>query len=573
MNKNTRRLRPAGQFGLTPVGAPVGAARPLLTEPRLALALIAALELAVLRAVTYRRYSALSSSETPAAEMLFALHTAGKALLLALVLLGAAALISRRLSGEAALRGAPRLAIGALHVLCFVALLAVVAGLPTGDAELTPQLETAYTASTGLFVTWTLSAAALLTARGTLRRIRLREVGYVSAIIIATLVWLNVGVGEVRPQQLFERLVEGTTLSLSLAIHAFLSGEVAALAMDQGEPVMFSDRFAISIAASCAGHRGMLSTFFLLGGVAALEWRALRPLRAAALILAAVVAVFLMNALRIALLFRLGETISPEVAVNGFHNQFGALSLLLVAGAAAIVMRTAPFRRTSPAPVVAPTPVRAWRHEVAADAAVMAAPLAVLMLTGMLAGLFAGAFDWLYPVSVVTGAAMIWMTRARLAKEFEAPLSLAGLVFGVAVFAVWIAMIPPDAARSAVLSEALAGAPAWLAALWILFRVLGSSVVVPIVEEMAIRGGLMRLTEAAARPFLPARVALVLAVALSSTLFGLLHVDVAAAVIAGLAYGALAAWRGSLGDAIVAHAVTNFLICIYVLAFGEWSYW
>jgi len=59
----------------------------------------------------------------------------------------------------------------------------------------------------------------------------------------------------------------------------------------------------------------------------------------------------------------------------------------------------------------------------------------------------------------------------------------------------------------------------------------------------------------------------------SSVAFGLLHANVLAATVAGLAYGALFLRRRALADAVVAHAVTNFLICLHVLGLGEWSYW
>jgi membrane protease YdiL (CAAX protease family) len=54
-------------------------------------------------------------------------------------------------------------------------------------------------------------------------------------------------------------------------------------------------------------------------------------------------------------------------------------------------------------------------------------------------------------------------------------------------------MIPPDEARRSELVEALRGAPLWLAGMWIGFRIIGSSVLVPIIEELAFRGGLFRL--------------------------------------------------------------------------------
>jgi membrane protease YdiL (CAAX protease family) len=48
-------------------------------------------------------------------------------------------------------------------------------------------------------------------------------------------------------------------------------------------------------------------------------------------------------------------------------------------------------------------------------------------------------------------------------------------------------------------------------------------------------------------------------------------------VVAGTIAGALFAFaqlrRGSIGDAVVAHAVSNALVAVAVLGFGRWDLW
>ncbi len=65
-----------------------------------------------------------------------------------------------------------------------------------------------------------------------------------------------------------------------------------------------------------------------------------------------------------------------------------------------------------------------------------------------------------------------------------------------------------------------------------------------------------------------------LAVGLSALLFGILHgaywlPATAAGVLFALAYR----YRGRVGDAVIAHAMTNGLIAAYVLVTGEWFLW
>jgi hypothetical protein len=61
------------------------------------------------------------------------------------------------------------------------------------------------------------------------------------------------------------------------------------------------------------------------------------------------------------------------------------------------------------------------------------------------------------------------------------------------VFALWVAVEPPaDPEAIAAIPDALAGVPTVAAALWLVARVLGSVVVVPVAEELAFRGYLLR---------------------------------------------------------------------------------
>jgi membrane protease YdiL (CAAX protease family) len=60
----------------------------------------------------------------------------------------------------------------------------------------------------------------------------------------------------------------------------------------------------------------------------------------------------------------------------------------------------------------------------------------------------------------------------------------------------------------------------------------------------------------------------------SSVGFGLLHTQqILPGILAGLAYVLAARRRGRLTDAILAHATTNALLTIYVLATHTWSAW
>jgi len=63
------------------------------------------------------------------------------------------------------------------------------------------------------------------------------------------------------------------------------------------------------------------------------------------------------------------------------------------------------------------------------------------------------------------------------------------------------------------------------------------------------------------------------AILVSSVLFGLEHSLWFAGIIAGLAYAGLYRATGNLWTAIIAHAVTNLVLGLWVLHSGAWGYW
>jgi CAAX prenyl protease-like protein len=108
---------------------------------------------------------------------------------------------------------------------------------------------------------------------------------------------------------------------------------------------------------------------------------------------------------------------------------------------------------------------------------------------------------------------------------------------------------------------------------WLLFRVIGSVVTVPLAEELLFRGYLLAKF-ARQQIMLEGRIAFSwVALILSSILFGLLHANWIAGIVAGLIFG-LVRYRGdSVKDAVIAHASANLLLSVYVISSGSWSLW
>lgn len=112
-----------------------------------------------------------------------------------------------------------------------------------------------------------------------------------------------------------------------------------------------------------------------------------------------------------------------------------------------------------------------------------------------------------------------------------------------------------------------------LALPWIAIRLLGSSIVVPVMEELFWRSFLLRYLVNPDFRQVPIGTLTTSAVAISVVLFGVEHNQWLAGIVAGLLYTLLLYRTKSLFSCIVAHAVTNFLLGVYVLMTEQWQYW
>jgi CAAX prenyl protease-like protein len=109
---------------------------------------------------------------------------------------------------------------------------------------------------------------------------------------------------------------------------------------------------------------------------------------------------------------------------------------------------------------------------------------------------------------------------------------------------------------------------------FVLVRIAGASLLVPIVEELFWRGWLMRWLidpKFQAVPFgayMPGPFWIVAA------LFASEHGSYwEVGLAAGIVYNWWAVRTRSLADCILAHAVTNAILSAYVLLFDQWQYW
>ncbi len=336
------------------------------------------------------------------------------------------------------------------------------------------------------------------------------------------------------------------------------------------EQLLGTSAFQVILTEECSGYEGVALVTTLLGLYLWLFRSEFRFPRALAVIPLGIVLIWCLNVVRIVALIAIGTELSPEMAMMGFHSNAGWVAFIAVSlGVIAILHRSGLFS------VHARADASREGTSISAPARAatsLLAPLAVVLAATLLTGAFSAGFDWWYPVKVLaTAAALWWFWRDYSLKDYR--LSWAPLLLGSAVFGLWLALVPSSPDQNAAMSAHLASVPGWVAAIWLMFRVLGSAITVPLAEELAFRGYLLcRLSGRApsATGFLPFSW---IAILTSSIVFGMFHQAWLAGTLAGLIY-AVARYRSrNLGSAIMAHATTNALLSGYVLITGNWAYW
>ncbi|TXI15714.1 MAG: CAAX prenyl protease-related protein [Roseateles sp.] len=205
--------------------------------------------------------------------------------------------------------------------------------------------------------------------------------------------------------------------------------------------------------------------------------------------------------------------------------------------------------------------------------------MALLALRGYLPADLGVDARWIYALqTLAVGGLLAWFWRdyGELARQNLPDAREVGwaVVVGIVVFALWVRLDAPwmqlgEPTASFVPLQA-DGSLHWPL---IVFRLAGAALVVPLMEELFWRSWLMRWLE---RPGFegvdPQHVGLK-AIVLSTFVFTLAHTLWLAAILAGLAYALLYRWSGRLWTAVIAHAVTNGLLGLWVIASHRWEFW
>jgi exosortase E/protease (VPEID-CTERM system) len=324
--------------------------------------------------------------------------------------------------------------------------------------------------------------------------------------------------------------------------------------------------FVVEIAPQCSGYEGVGLIVAFLTTYLFVFRRELRFPGALLLLPIGAAVIWALNIGRIAALIAIGSAGWEGVALGGFHSQAGWLTFNAVALGFVVVARSAR--------VFAQDATRPLARRPADDAtSPYLVPLLSLLAIAMVSGAVSSGFDWLYPVRLLVLIPVLWSFRQTY-RQLNWSVSWVGPLCGAAAFAVWMLLLPDGLAGKDDWPATLRTAGSTIAHGWLACRALGYVLAVPFAEELAFRGFLTRrFWMSDTDPSGLGRFGWA-AFLLSSVIFGVLHGRLwVAGTIAGMLFALALYHRRSLGDALLAHAVTNGLIAAYVFTTGRWSVW
>jgi len=185
----------------------------------------------------------------------------------------------------------------------------------------------------------------------------------------------------------------------------------------------------------------------------------------------------------------------------------------------------------------------------------------------------------LYPIKVLCVAGVIlfyWKHYREFAwrDAADVKMSLISISGGLLIFILWITLdfefatqgtppgYNPDLFEHDVLKFTM-----------IAVRMAGATLLVPIMEELFWRSFLIRYIISTDFGKIPIGSFTWASFLLTAFLFGLEHHYILAGVVAGIIFNLVLYYTKSIVQCILAHAVANLALGVYVLLTGQWRFW
>ena len=203
-------------------------------------------------------------------------------------------------------------------------------------------------------------------------------------------------------------------------------------------------------------------------------------------------------------------------------------------------------------------------------------PFAIFVGFSLIGSQFNNGVYFIYPIKTIAVAIALFIYRKDYVELYRrTPIKsiLFAVLVGIIVFIIWILPegLYPTMSESQF-NPFIFRDQSWIIFL-IIFRLIGAVLVVPIFEELFWRSFLIRWIINQDFKKIPIGKFSWLSFILVTVFFGLEHHRWLVGLAAGAIYNGVLYQQKNLWSCIIAHAVTNLALGIYVLITQQWGYW
>lgn len=180
---------------------------------------------------------------------------------------------------------------------------------------------------------------------------------------------------------------------------------------------------------------------------------------------------------------------------------------------------------------------------------------------------------FMYPVKTVLVALSLIYFWNVYKQEIRFSFSWLPVISGILVFFIWVffeGMYPQIGHSEFNPYKHASGYGVYFI---ITFRVIGATLVVPLMEELFWRSFALRFAIKSDFKSVPLGQFSWFSFIFISILFGLEHERWLVGIIAGMVYSGTLYRSKNLFDPILSHTTTNLLLGVYVLSTHQWSFW
>lgn len=382
-------------------------------------------------------------------------------------------------------------------------------------------------------------------------------------LLLASLIGLFISLSVTFIELIFQPLTAFTLHTTGVLLsHFFVDVYV-----DSHNSLLALNDFIVHVSTACSGFEGLVIVLSLTSIFLIIQRRELIfPFSLLLLPIAAVLSL-IFNIFRVALLMVMGEFISADIAIQGFHSVAGWIAAALVSFL--IIFGFSSWKVFYLRGIKTVVTEHSYNSGDSGLSWAILVPFIVFLFITLVTQIFYQGFDYLYPIKTVIVIGLVvyfWKDYSlSLPKHYFEPI-----LVGALVAVLWVFLVPNDPDYNQRFDLALNSMSNTVFWLWLILRLTGFWLLAPIIEELIFRCYIVARLSGKAVSIKNNLDFSLLSVIVSSVLFGFLHTHFLAGLLAGLLFMLVRYRSTNLSAPILAHVIANVGVSVWAMWTGFW---